>query len=65
LWQQIFFNPNSNSLICAFPYNLIATCVAALASYLVIECPFLRWRERWRVTKDLHPPAATQSSFAG
>ena len=68
LWQQVFFNPNSNSPFCAFPLNLIATCLAALASYLLIECPFLRIRARWRVTratKGLQPPAAPQSSFAG
>jgi peptidoglycan/LPS O-acetylase OafA/YrhL len=68
LWQQVFFNPNSNSPFCAFPLNLIATCLAALASYLLIECPFLGVRARWRVTratKGLQPPAAAQSSFAG
>jgi peptidoglycan/LPS O-acetylase OafA/YrhL len=55
LWQQIFFNPNSNSPLCAFPLNLIATFLAALASYLLIECPFLRLRARWRPAKNLQP----------
>lgn len=44
LWQQLFLNRYSNSIFCQFPYNLILVAVASLASYYLIERPFLRLR---------------------
>jgi len=64
LWQQVFFNRDSDSPFCAFPLNLIATFLMALASYVLIECPFLRLRAHWRAGKDIQPPATAQGSLA-
>lgn len=44
LWQQLFLNDESSSWICAFPQNLLLAFAAALASYLLVEAPFLRLR---------------------
>ena len=44
LWQQLFLNRYSDSWYCAFPVNIILSVVMALASYFLIETPFLRLR---------------------
>jgi peptidoglycan/LPS O-acetylase OafA/YrhL len=44
LWQQPFLNRFSNSPYSAFPLNIILSIAAAIASYLLIEAPFLRLR---------------------
>jgi peptidoglycan/LPS O-acetylase OafA/YrhL len=44
LWQQPFLNRGSSSPYCAFPLNIALSVAAALASYLLIESPFLRLR---------------------
>jgi peptidoglycan/LPS O-acetylase OafA/YrhL len=44
LWQQLFLNRYSDSVFCRFPYNLTLVAVASLASYYLIEQPFLRLR---------------------
>jgi len=44
LWQQLFLNRDSTSPLCAFPVNIILACVMALASYWLLETPFLRLR---------------------
>ena len=59
LWQQVFLNPDSGSPWCAFPLNVVATFLAALASYLLVECPFLRLRARWRVSRNAPVPLAS------
>jgi peptidoglycan/LPS O-acetylase OafA/YrhL len=46
LWQQLFLNRNSSSLIHSFPLNLVFAGAAACASYYLIERPFLRLRVR-------------------
>jgi len=46
LWQQPFLNRHSTSFVAAFPQNLAFAVIAALASYHVIEKPFLALRER-------------------
>lgn len=46
LWQQFFLNHTSSAPFAVFPLNLALTAAAALASYYVVERPFLRWRER-------------------
>jgi len=46
LWQQPFLNRHSPSLLTRFPLNLVFLFACALASYYVIEKPFLRLRER-------------------
>jgi peptidoglycan/LPS O-acetylase OafA/YrhL len=44
LWQQLFLNRFSASPYCAFPLNVALAFILALASYLLIEAPFLRIR---------------------
>jgi peptidoglycan/LPS O-acetylase OafA/YrhL len=44
LWQQPFLDRYSSSPYCAFPLNIALCLVAAMASYLLIESPFLRLR---------------------
>jgi peptidoglycan/LPS O-acetylase OafA/YrhL len=44
LWQQVFLDRYSNSVYCAFPVNIILSFVMALASYFLVESPFLRLR---------------------
>jgi peptidoglycan/LPS O-acetylase OafA/YrhL len=46
LWQQIFINRNSTSIISTFPVDLILVGACALGSYYLVERPFLRWRPR-------------------
>ncbi len=42
LWQQPFLNRNSQDWWAAFPLNLLLAFACALASYYVVEKPFLR-----------------------
>ena len=46
LWQQIFLNRTAESWWTAFPANLLLAVVAAMASYSLIEQPFLAMRGR-------------------
>jgi peptidoglycan/LPS O-acetylase OafA/YrhL len=46
LWQQIFLDHASKAWFAVFPLNLVLVVGAALASYYIVERPFLRWRER-------------------
>ncbi len=46
LWQQIFLNRFTTSWYAQFPQNLALSLVAAVASYYIIEKPFLRLREK-------------------
>ena len=45
LWQQLFLNRSSDKLYCAFPMNIMLAFAFALASYLLVEAPFLRLRK--------------------
>ncbi|MEP6735382.1 MAG: acyltransferase [Chryseolinea sp.] len=47
LWQQLFLS-NLGLWITTFPQNILATVLAALCSYFLIEKPFLRIKERFR-----------------
>lgn len=49
LWQQLFLNRFSTAWRCAFPQNLVFVFLAALASYLLLELPVLKLRQRLRV----------------
>jgi peptidoglycan/LPS O-acetylase OafA/YrhL len=44
LWQQPFLNRNSAAWMTAFPQNIILAVAAAVASYTLLEKPFLRLR---------------------
>jgi peptidoglycan/LPS O-acetylase OafA/YrhL len=48
LWQQPFLNPNRDHWTCEWPAKVILFCAAALASYFVIERPFLKLKERFK-----------------
>lgn len=41
LWQQLFLDYQSKAWMNAFPQNLVFAFLAALASYFLIERPFL------------------------
>jgi peptidoglycan/LPS O-acetylase OafA/YrhL len=49
LWQQLFLNRNSTAWVNAFPQNLVFAIAAALGSYLLLEKPLLKLRQRLRV----------------
>jgi peptidoglycan/LPS O-acetylase OafA/YrhL len=47
LWQQVFINRNiHDSVLTAFPYNLVFAVAVAALSYYTIERPSLRLRRR-------------------
>ena len=37
LWQQPFFNPDSQSIFTSFPYNFIGLVIMTLISYFLVE----------------------------
>lgn len=59
LWQQVFLNRSAASWWTAFPANLLLAVVAAMASYSLIEQPFLAMRGRVSRLR-LKPAAATE-----
>jgi peptidoglycan/LPS O-acetylase OafA/YrhL len=63
LWQQLFLNRNSTAWINAFPQNLVLAIAAALASYFLLEKPFLKLRTRLRGRQQVLP--ANQKSGLG
>jgi peptidoglycan/LPS O-acetylase OafA/YrhL len=61
LWQQPFLDRHSTAVIASFPLNLLLVACAALASYYLIERPFLALRSarvRPAPTVDWGPQAA-------
>lgn len=50
LWQQLFLNRHSNSIITTFPFNIILAILCALLSYYLIEKPSLRFRYKFEKT---------------
>jgi peptidoglycan/LPS O-acetylase OafA/YrhL len=53
LWQQLFLDHQSRVWVDAFPQNLVFALLAALASWFLIERPFLRLRRRLRRSTGL------------
>jgi peptidoglycan/LPS O-acetylase OafA/YrhL len=49
LWQQFFLNPHRDAAFTRFPQNVIFAIIAAAASYLLIERPFLRMKGRFAI----------------
>ena len=61
IWQQLFLNPTSTSVLNRFPLNLLLACAAATLSHFCIDLPFLRLRHRFSAwlqnrKRDLHVP---------
>jgi peptidoglycan/LPS O-acetylase OafA/YrhL len=52
VWQQLFLNRQSGAWVNAFPQNLCLAVAAALASYYLLEKPFLGLRHRLRAKAD-------------
>lgn len=57
LWQQPFMQHHVAHLTSTFPINLVLIAIAAGASYLLIERPFLRMR--WRFSPSPRREAAS------
>jgi peptidoglycan/LPS O-acetylase OafA/YrhL len=47
LWQQPFLNRDGSAFWNTFPVNLLLACSFALASYTLVERPFLRLKDRF------------------
>ena len=52
LWQQPFLLANSDHWITRWPVNLLAMVVVSLASYFVVERPFLSLRNQWSARRQ-------------
>jgi len=51
LWQQPFVNRNSSSALTHFPLNCLFALAAALASYYLVEKPFLKMKKRFESSR--------------
>jgi peptidoglycan/LPS O-acetylase OafA/YrhL len=64
LWQQPFLNPrNQVDPMCAFPLNLLLAVLIAAISYLAIESPILRLKDRRSFAKPVALPNSAASPF--
>jgi peptidoglycan/LPS O-acetylase OafA/YrhL len=46
IWQELFMNLNSTCWACRWPMNVCLAALTAAASYVLIEAPFLRLKQR-------------------
>ncbi|MGY1740266.1 MULTISPECIES: acyltransferase family protein [unclassified Blastococcus] len=60
LWQQLFLAPDDLALpvVGWVPLGLLATFAAATLSYLLVERPALRLKDRWQRARDARPAPA-------
>jgi len=70
VWQQLFLNPTSPSVLSHLPLNLLLVCAATTFSYFWIEVPFLRLRPRlliWLRTprRSVHVQPSTSAITTG
>jgi peptidoglycan/LPS O-acetylase OafA/YrhL len=67
LWQQLFLNRSSHSLVCAFPWNLICVGAFSVASYAWIERPALAVRKslEQRIKRPPQEPPVTIAPVRG
>ena len=49
LWQQLFLTSMKTELNCSFPWNYLVVYIVALASYHLVERPFLALRQKSHV----------------
>jgi len=52
VWQQLFLNRSSAAWMNAFPQNIVFAVGASMASYYLLEKPFLGLRHRLRAKAD-------------
>jgi peptidoglycan/LPS O-acetylase OafA/YrhL len=62
LWQQLFLNRSSHSVVCAFPWNLMFAGAAAAGSYIFIEKPALAIRKK--LQRRVEQPALSSVSYS-
>lgn len=65
IWQQPFMNPSITSPLLRFPLNLAFVFPVALASYYLIEKPFLRLRVRVQRRLGQRAASASEAALAG
>jgi len=51
VWQQPFLHSGSAAWASSFPENILLAAAAALVSYFLLEKPFMKLRDRFRVVK--------------
>jgi peptidoglycan/LPS O-acetylase OafA/YrhL len=59
LWQEPFLNHNAHTSFTAWPINLGLAIVCAVASYYLVEQPFLRLRDAWSAKRRAARGATT------
>jgi peptidoglycan/LPS O-acetylase OafA/YrhL len=64
LWQQLFLNPHSTHWTARWPTNIVLALLAAVASYYVVESPFLRIKDRKAVAVDKPAPHIVENEVA-
>lgn len=62
LWQEPFLDPDHGGPARAFPLNLVLSFACALASYFLVERPFLALRHRLRAKSDALPTVRAATS---
>ncbi|MBZ0232977.1 MAG: acyltransferase [Deltaproteobacteria bacterium] len=51
LWQEPFLNHYARSDVNTFPVNIVLAFACAVASFYLVETPFLAWRDRRKATR--------------
>ncbi|HUQ07759.1 MAG TPA: acyltransferase [Kofleriaceae bacterium] len=52
LWQEPFLNHYAKSDVNTFPLNVILAFTCAVASFYLVETPFLQWRDRRKAARS-------------
>jgi peptidoglycan/LPS O-acetylase OafA/YrhL len=67
LWQQVFLNRHGSAEFQGFPWNVLLVAAASVASFYLVEKPFLRLRgqlERWLRARAKAKPKAQAARAA-
>ncbi len=59
LWQEPFLNHNAHTTFTTWPINVSLAVVCAVASYYLVEKPFLALRDQWSAKRRSRRAAAT------